>query len=81
MVGRIPESVGGLHNFREFSQPRLLTSVFVEAKVRYCFYKIFLRYNYEHKRRIFTTVLPSSKHTYRSMRARHYLKYSLIKDN
>ena len=41
---------------------------------------IFLRCNNKHRRRIFTTVLPSSKHTYRSMRPRHYLKFSLRKD-
>ena len=64
MVERIPEKVGGLHNFREFSQPQLPTSVFNEAKVCYCFYKIFLRYDYKHRLRIFKTVLPSSKHTY-----------------
>ena len=32
MVGRIPESVGGLYNFRGFSQPSLPTSVLMRLK-------------------------------------------------
>ena len=41
MVGRIRESVGGLHNFREFYQPQLPTSVLMRLKSVTAFLKYF----------------------------------------
>ena len=42
MVGRIRESVGGLHNFKEFSQLQLPTSVLMRLKAAISFLKYFL---------------------------------------
>ena len=41
MVGRIRECVGGLYNFREISQPKLLTSFLMRLKSVFVFLKYF----------------------------------------
>ena len=69
-------NVRGLHNFKEFSELPFPKSVLTRLKSVI----IGLSYNSKHGRRIFTTVLLPSKHTYRPMKTRCYLKYSLRKD-
>ena len=70
MAGRIRKGVRDLKIFREFSQPPLPTSVLMRLKSVIALLKYF-------SGKIINTDGVSSKHTYRPMRARCYLKYSL----
>ena len=78
MVGIIRQNADGLHNFREFSQPKLPTSVLMRLKSIIAFLRYFWGIKVIHTHRlIFTIVLPSSKYAYLPMRAHYYLKCSL----